>query len=177
RSKVLCSSTRYAWKPAVTPDHRPVLRERPAPSQRGRSALAGEPCLGIEADRRVDSAEAFVALALYHLEEEQILEARGVELKVLAVAVPVVKDVVVFQPFEPRTVDVDARFEIVVVIFRNAQDFDAAVLEPGGGQENVAGGKGDVLHARAEILIEEAGRLRTRALACVERNAESAVGG
>ena len=57
--------------------------------------LERQPRLGIQPDRRVGRAEALVTAPLDDLQEEEILEARRVELEVLAVLIPVIENVVV----------------------------------------------------------------------------------
>ena len=55
--------------------------------------------LRVEADRRVDRAEALVAAPFDDLEEEQVLEALGIDLQIFAVGVLVVENVVGLQDF------------------------------------------------------------------------------
>jgi heme/copper-type cytochrome/quinol oxidase subunit 4 len=58
--------------------------------------------LGVEPDRRIDCAEALVAASLHNLEEEEIFEALGVELEILATLVPIVENVVLRRGFSLR---------------------------------------------------------------------------
>src|SRR6185437_1064191 len=92
---------------------------RPIGSQSGQRALLRDARLRAEPDRRVDGAEADIAAPLDDLQEEQVLEAPGVELEVFAALVLVVEDVARLQPLEQLGVEVEARREIVVVVFRD----------------------------------------------------------
>ena len=66
--------------------------------------------------------------------------------------------------------------EVVVVVLRDRQQAHAVRLELRHGRQKVVGGEGDVLHARAEQLREEARGLRALALRGVEHDAQAAVG-
>ena len=62
--------------------------------------------------------------------------------------------------------------EVVVVVLRDRQQLHAVALELCDRRQQVVGGEGDVLHARAEQLAQEARRLRARALRGVEHEAQ-----
>ena len=67
----------------------------------GGNRVARKPRLRIQADWRIIGAESFVSAPFHNFEEEQILEAPGVELEVLAAIIPIIQNIVLLQQF-PR---------------------------------------------------------------------------
>ena len=82
---------------------------------------AGQARLGGEPDRRVDGAEAAIALALDDLEEEAAVEGLGVGLQELGVALAVVEDVVRLELLDPLDRQVGLGLEVVVVVLGDRQ--------------------------------------------------------
>src|SRR5262245_56564735 len=117
--------------------------------------VARKPRLRVQADGRIDGAKSLISAPLHDFEKEQILETPGIELQVFAALVLVVEDVVRLQQFQPRGIEIDARFEIVVVVLRNRQGLDAVGFQPRRRTEDVTCRKRDVLNPRTEILVEE----------------------
>src|SRR4051812_37567810 len=89
----------------------------------GFAALGGEP------DRGVHGAEASVAAALDDLEEEQIGEASRIGLQIFAALVAIIENAVLAQHVELLGRQVRARFQVVVIIFRDRQQLDAVGAE------------------------------------------------
>src|SRR6185437_2110377 len=133
------------------PAHRGCRRRQPRcagaflSSEVGRGRVGREARLRVKPDRRVDGAKAFVALALDDLEEEQILEAAGVELEIFAAGILVVENIVGLENLQPFGGQIDAYFQVVVVIFRNLENLHAVGLELFGRGHDVVGVEGDVL--------------------------------
>src|SRR5215213_11145098 len=134
-----------------------------------------QPRLGSEPDRRVDGAEAGIVPPLDDLEEEAVVERARVDLEVLGRAVAVVEDLAFSEARDRLRGEVGAGLEVVVVVFRDRQEIDAAFAQPADGREDVVGRERDVLDAGAEQFVEEARRKRALALRGVEDEAQGAV--
>src|SRR4029077_408129 len=177
RARYALRISRFRVRPIAAPAEPTATVNSDASSQPGNPRVARKSRLRVETDWRIDGAESFVSPALDDFEKEQVLEAFGVKLKVFATVIRVVEHVVVLQQLQPRRIETGTRFKIVVVILRNAQSLYAVCLQPRGCGEDVVGGKGDVLHAGAEILVEEARRLCAWALRGVERDPQHPIHG
>src|SRR5262249_42912724 len=131
----------------------------------------------METDRRVDRAKAAVSAPLHDLYKEKVLETRCVQLEILAGVVTVVENIVSFDDPESLGWQINARFEITVVILRNGERFNAVRFKLACRRYDVIGLKCNMLDARAEILVQKAGRLSVLALRRIKHDAQSAVGG
>src|SRR6516162_11722765 len=129
--------------------------------------MAGEAGLRGEANGRIGGAKDSVAAPLHDLEKESAVEIPGVSLEVLAVALAVVEHVIGPQAPERIGRQVDAGVEIVIVVFRDRQQVDAARAQALDGRKDIVGRKSDVLDAGAEQVIEETRGLRVLALRSV----------
>src|SRR5262245_15861319 len=118
----------------------PSLRSTP-PTQR----ITHKAGLRREADRGICGAEAGVGAPLDKLEEKSAVEGLGVDLEIFSRALTVVEHVVGAQPVERPRLQVDAGLEIVVVVFRDRQEFDSSCPQPLGRCKDVACGKSDML--------------------------------
>src|SRR5436190_18357211 len=106
----------------------------------------------METDRRVNRAKAAVPAPLHDLYEEKVLETRRIELEILAGLIAVVKNIVGFDGLQLLRRQIDARFEVVIVVLRNRERFDAVCFKLTGSGDDVSGRKRNMLHAGAEIF-------------------------
>ena len=111
---------------------------------------------GFEEGLEVALAKALRALALDDLEEHRrtVDHRLGEELKQVAFFVAVDQDAELAQRLEVFLDFADAVEDIVVVVVRHVEELHATVLQGGHRADDVVGGDGDVLHARALVEVD-----------------------
>src|SRR6478672_8181492 len=95
-------------------------------------------------DRGVGGALAVIAAAAFHHFEEHAAHGGGVEVQELAVGVPVEKQVELLQGGQESGFQVEPGVQVLVVVGRDLQEFQAALPGGPGGGHQVLHGEGDV---------------------------------